>query len=54
MISKDGLQVPRGFEPVAQLVSSGWRPETFKAAELSQAEKEQERQWLAARAASGK
>lgn len=51
MISKAGLQVPRGFAPVAQLIGSGWRPETFKAAELSQAEKEQERQWLAARAA---
>ena len=54
MISKAGLQVPGGFEPVAQLISSGWRPETFKAAELSQAEKDQERQWLAARAATGK
>ena len=54
MISKPGLQVPGGFAPVAQLVSSGWRPETFKAAELSQVEKEQDRQWLAARAANGK
>ena len=54
MIPKAGLQVPGGFEPVAQLISSGWRPETFKSAELSQAEKEQERQWLAARAAGGK
>jgi len=53
-ISKAGLQVPGGFAPVAQLLSGGWRPETFKAAELSQAEKEQERQWLAARAANGK
>ena len=54
MISKAGLQVPGGFAPVAQLISSGWRPETFKAAELSQVEKEQDRQWLAARAANGK
>ena len=54
MISKAGLEVPGGFVPVAQLISSGWRPETFKAAELSQAEKEQERQWLGARAAGGK
>jgi len=54
MISKAGLQAPGGFAPVAQLISSGWRPETFKAAELSQAEKEQERQWLGARAAGGK
>ena len=54
MISKAGLEVPGGFVPVAQLISSGWRPETFKAAELSQAEKQQERQWLGARAAGGK
>jgi hypothetical protein len=54
MIPKAGLQVPGGFEPVGQLSRSGWRPETFKSAELSQAEKEQERQWLAARAAGGK
>jgi len=54
MISKAGLQAPGGFAPVAQLISSGWRPETFKAAELSQVEKEQDRQWLAARAANGK
>jgi len=54
MISKGGLQAPGGFAPVAQLISTGWRPETFKAAELSQVEKEQDRQWLAARAANGK
>ena len=54
MISKAGLQAPGGFAPVAQLISSGWRPETFKAAELSPVEKEQDRQWLAARAANGK
>lgn len=53
-ISKAGLQVPVGFAPVAQLISGGWRPETFKAAELSQGEKERERQWLAARAANRK
>ena len=54
MIPKAGLQAPGGFAPVAQLIGSGWRPETFKAAELAQAEKDQERQWLAARAAGGK
>lgn len=54
MISKAGLQVPGAFAPVAQLISSGWRPEMFKAVELSQVEKEQDRQWLAARAANGK
>ncbi len=53
-IAKAGLQVPGGFAPVGQLIGSGWRPETFKAAELSPAEKEQERQWLAGRAASAK
>jgi len=52
MISKAGLQVPGGFAPVAQLISSGWRPETLKAAESSQGEKEKDRQWLAARAAN--
>jgi len=54
MSSKAGLQVPGGFAPVAELIGSGWRPETFKAAELSQGEKDQERQWLAARATGGK
>jgi hypothetical protein len=53
-ISKAGLQAPSGFAPVAQLISSGWRPETFKAAELSPAEKELQRQWLSARTASAK
>jgi len=53
-ISKAGLQVPVGFAPVAQLISEGWRPETFKAAELSQTEKERERQWLAARSGNRK
>ena len=50
IISKAGLQMPVGFAPVAELFRSGWRPETFKAAELAQAQKEEERQWLAARA----
>ena len=54
LISRAGLQVPDGFAPVAQLISGGWRPETFRAVQLSQAEKEKDRQWLAARAASGK
>lgn len=53
-IAKAGLHVPVGFAPVAQLLSEGWRPETFKAAEVSQSEKERERQWLAARAGSRK
>jgi len=53
-ISKAGLHVPVGFAPVAQLISDGWRPATFKAAELSQSEKEQERQWLTAREANRK
>lgn len=53
-ISKARLHAPVGFAPVAQLISEGWQPETFKAAELSQSEKERERQWLAARAANRK
>jgi hypothetical protein len=53
-ISKAGLHVPVGFAPVAELISEGWRPATFKAAELSQSEKERERQWLTARDANRK
>ena len=53
-ISKAGLHVPVGFAPVAELISEGWRPDTFKAAELSQSEKERERQWLTAREANRK
>jgi hypothetical protein len=53
-ISKAGLHVPVGFAPVAELISEGWRPDTFKAAELSQSEKEGERQWLTAREANRK
>ena len=52
--SKAGLHVPVGFAPVAELISEGWRPDTFKAAELSQSEKERERQWLTARDANRK
>lgn len=53
-ISKAGLHVPVGFAPVAELISEGWRPNTFKAAELSRSEKERERQWLTARDANRK
>ena len=49
MISKTGLEVPSGFAPVAELISAGWRPETFRAVQLSQTEKEEDRQWLGAR-----
>lgn len=53
-ISKAGLHVPVGFAPVAELISEGWRPDTFKAAELSQSEKDRERQWLSSRDANRK
>ena len=49
LISKTGLEVPGGFAPVAELISAGWRPETFRAVQLSQTEMEEDRQWLAAR-----
>src|SRR5689334_23971309 len=53
-ISKAGLHVPVGFAPVAELISEGWHPDTFKAAELSQSEQERERQWLSSRDANRK
>jgi len=46
MIPKDGLQVPGAFTPAAQLIASGWRPETFKASELSPQDRESAKEWL--------
>jgi hypothetical protein len=34
------------------LIGAGWRPESFKAAEVSAAEREKQREWLAARSAA--
>lgn len=52
MISKDGLQAPDAFTPASQLITNGWRPETFKAAELSPQNRESVKEWLGARTAS--
>lgn len=52
VVSKAGVQMPGAFAPAAQLIGAGWRPESFKAAEVSAAEREKQREWLAARAAS--
>lgn len=54
MISKAGLHAPRAFTPAAQLIASGWRPESFKATELSTKNRESAEEWLGARAASRK
>lgn len=49
VIAKGSLAMPVAFTPAAQLIEAGWRPESFKAAEVSASEKEQQRAWLAAR-----
>ena len=54
MIPKDGLQVPGAFTPAAQLIASGWRPETFKASELSPQDRESAKEWLGTKNAGGK
>jgi hypothetical protein len=54
MISKEGLQVPGAFTPAAQLIASGWRPETFKASELSPQERESAKEWLGTKSAGRK
>lgn len=54
MISKEGLQLPGAFTPAAQLIASGWRPETFKASELSPQERERAKEWLGTKSAGRK
>jgi hypothetical protein len=48
------LQVPGAFTPAAQLIASGWRPETFKASELSPQERESAKEWLGTKSAGRK
>lgn len=48
VVSK-GVGMPAAFTPAAQLIEGGWRPESFKASEVSASEKDQQRAWLAAR-----
>ena len=54
MISKDGLQAPSAFTSAAQLIASGWRPEPFKATELSPQNRDGVNAWLGARTESTK
>jgi hypothetical protein len=49
VVAKGSVGMPAAFTPAAQLIEAGWRPESFKAAEVSATEKEQQRAWLAAR-----
>jgi hypothetical protein len=49
VVTKGNAGMPVAFTPPAQLLEAGWRPESFKAADVSAAEKEQQRAWLAAR-----
>src|SRR6266542_1015959 len=52
VVYKSGVQMPAAFTPAAQLIGAGWRPESFKASEVSSAERDKQREWLAARAAA--
>lgn len=54
VVSKPAVQVPAAFAPAAQLIKAGWRPESFKATDVSPSEQEKQREWLAARAAEAK
>lgn len=49
VLSKGGEGMPAAFTPAAKLIEGGWRPESFKAADVSTSEKEAQRVWLAGR-----
>lgn len=49
VLPKGAAEMPAGFTPVARLIEGGWRPESFKASEVSTSEREEQRAWLAAR-----
>ena len=49
VLSKGGAGMPVAFTPSATLIEGGWRPESFKASEVSTSEKEAQRAWLSAR-----
>jgi hypothetical protein len=49
VLSKAAVEMPVAFTPAAKLIEGGWRPESFKAAEVSTSEKEKQRVWLAGR-----
>ena len=49
VLRKAAAEMPAAFTPAASLIEGGWRPESFKASEVSTSEKEEQRAWLAAR-----
>lgn len=49
VLPKGTAEMPAAFTPVARLMEGGWRPESFKASEVSTSEQEEQRAWLAAR-----
>jgi hypothetical protein len=49
VLPKAAAEMPAAFTPAARLIEGGWRPESFKASEVSTSEKEEQRAWLAAR-----
>jgi hypothetical protein len=49
VVSNGGVGMPVAFTAAAKLIEGGWRPESFKASEVSTSEKEEQRAWLAAR-----
>lgn len=49
-----GSEMPAAFTPAARLIEGGWGPESFKAAEVSTSEKEQQRAWIMARGLESK
>lgn len=48
VLPKGAAEMPAAFTPVARLMEGGWRPESFKASQVSSSEREEQRAWLAA------
>ena len=49
VLQKTAAEMPVAFTPAAKLIEGGWRPESFKASDVSTSEREEQRAWLAAR-----
>lgn len=49
VMAKANTSAPSPFLPAAQLMGAGWKPESFKALEMSPSDREKQREWLAAR-----
>ena len=49
VLQKTAAEMPVAFTPTAKLIEGGWRPESFKASDVSTLEREEQRAWLAAR-----